>query len=310
VVEAEITEWLKLPYRNQKRAADMKAALDGGTWIKNFRVAPSDPYNTALYGYTHLLGFRRFATQKTAAGTTVVDTDPADKTGTMNAIRKKLGPRAQGLAKKGREDAEESRKINISDEMNVLMAVLYALLNKRDSVILTADVDYVEIFYKAQWFLDTHYRAWLAAKMIEEGRYGSASGQLDETKGSFDGPLTLYKRPTHHLREVLPADASAVQVGLLYVAPEGMLHRATFPFELKMLEMLQTRSATNGRCTDLVGDANLHVDLGPLKHGMDGVYLGIGKDVTMEFNTNGVRCQVARLDLEHSICCFERFTSS
>jgi hypothetical protein len=108
---------------------------------------------------------------------------------------------------------------------------------------------------------------------------------------------------------VLPANASAIQVGLLYVAPDGMLHRAAFPFELNMLEMLQTHSVTNGRCTDLFGGAKLHVDLGPLKDGMDGLYLGIGKDVKMGFNTNGVRCQVARLDLVHSIFCFERFAS-
>jgi len=309
VVEAEMIQWLNLPYHNQKRAADIKAALDGNTWIKKFRVDPADPHNATLYGYAHLLGFWRFVTQKADAGSTLFGTDPADKSGTMNAIRKGLGPRAQGLAKKGREDLEERGKINISDEMNVLMAVLYALLKKRHSIILTSDIDYVEIFYKAQWFLDTHYRAWLAAKMIKEGLYGEPARQMGETKGYFDGPLTLYKRPTHHLLEVLPADSSAVQVGVLYIAPDGMLHRAAFPFELKMLEMLQTRAATNGRCTDLFGDANLHVDLGPLKCGMDGVYLGIGKDATMEFNTNGVRCQVARLDLEHSICCFERFAS-
>jgi hypothetical protein len=304
-----LAEWLGLPYRNQKRAADIKAALDAGTWIKRIRVDTAGPYNTALCGYTNLLGFRRFVTQKTGTGTTLVDTDPTEKSVTMNAIRKQLGPRAQGLAKKGREDAEASGRINISDEMNVLMAVLYALRYRRDSVILTADLDYVEIFYKAQWFLDSHDRAWLAAKLIEDGRYGEAAGQLNDTKGYFDGPLTLYKRPTNHLREVLPADSSAVRVGLLYVAPDGMLHRALFPFELKMLDMLQTRSATDGRCTDLFGDSNLHIDLGPLKVGLDGMYLGIGKDDAREFNTNGVRCRVARLDLEHSICCFERFTS-
>jgi hypothetical protein len=308
VVEAEMTEWLNLPYRNQERAANIKAALDAGTRIKRFLVDRTNPYNTALCGYAHLLGFRRFVTQKTGAGTTLFDTDPADKSGTMNAIRKLLGPRAQDIAKKGRDDAERHRTINISDEMNVLMAVLYALLAKRNSIILTADRDYVEIFYKVQWFLDTHYRAWLAAKRIKEGRYGEPAGHMGDTKGYFDGRLTLYKRPTYHLREVLPADWSAIQVGVLYVAPDGELHRAAFSFELKMLAMLQTRAATNGRCTDLFGDANLHVDLGPLKNGMDGLYLGVGKDATREFNTNGVRCQVSRLDLEHSICCFENFT--
>jgi hypothetical protein len=309
VVEAEMTQWLNSPYHNQKRAADIKAAMDGSTWIRIYRIDPANPYSTALYGYTHLLGFRRFVTQKTDNGSSLFGTDPADKSGTMNAIHKGLGFRALGLAKKGRKDIEEHGKINISDEMNVLMAVLHALIKKRHSIILTTDPDYVEIFYKAQWFLDTHYRAWLAAKMINEGRYGEPAGQMGDTKGYFDGPLTLYKRPSHHLREVLPADVSAVQVGVLYVAPNGFLHLAAFPYEFKMLEMLQTRAATNGRCTDLFGDANIHVDLGPLKYGMDALYLGISKDATMKFGTNGVRCQVARLDLEHSICCFENVTS-
>lgn len=309
VVEAELMQWLNLPYRNQKRAKDIKVAMDGDTWIKKFRVDLSNPYNTALCGYTHLVGFRRRITQKTDAGSTLFGTDSADKSATMNAIRNEIGPRAQNLAKKGREDIKKRGKIYISDEMHVLMAVLYAMINKRNSIILTADVDYVEIFYKTQWFLDTHYRAWLAAKLIKEGRYGEPAGHIEGTKGYFDGPLTLYKRPTHHLREVLPTDYSAVQVGVLYVAPDGVLHRAFFQFELKMLEMLQTRAATDGRCTDLFGDANLHVDLGPLKCGMDGLYLGIGKDGTMKINTNGVPCQLARLDLEHSICCFERFSS-
>jgi hypothetical protein len=307
VVEAEMAQWLNSPYHNEKRAADIKAAMDSSTWIKKFRLDPASPYSIALYGYTQLLGFRRLAAQTPGVSRTLLDTDPADKSGTMNAIRNRLGLRAQGLAKKGREDVEGRGTINISDQMNVMIAVLFALLNKRSSFILTADVDYLEIFYKVQWFLDTHYRAWLAAKMLKEGRYGESAEQMGDTKGYFDGPLTLYKRPTHHMLEVLPADSSAVQVGILYAAPNGKLHRAGFPFELKMLDMLQTRAATNGRCTDLFGNANIHVDLGPLKYGMGAVYLGVGKDTTIEFNTNGVRCQLARLDLEHSICCFENF---
>lgn len=287
VVEAEMTEWLADPYRNKDRAVAIKAAMDGETWIRKFRLGPSNPMNLGLYSYTHLLGFRRSLARPCPDGTTVVDTNAANKSDTMNAIRNKLGPRAQGLAKKGRDDAEANGAINVSDEMHCMMAILYALQNRRDTVILTADADYIEIFYKAQWFFDTHYRAWLAAELIKAGKFGEPVNEMKETRGYFDGPLTVYRRQTEQMLEVLPDDSRSVRVGVLYVAPDGMLHKPSFPFELKMLEMLEIRAAT-GRCTDLFGDANIHIDLGPLKNEMDGLYLGIGKDSTISFETNGI----------------------
>ena len=246
VAEAEMTEWLNDPYRNKERAAAIKAALDGETWIRKFRVAPSDRLNAALYSYTHLLGFRRSLARPCSKGNTLVDTDPNNKSATMNAIRNQLGPRALGLAKKGRDDAEANGVINISDEMHCIMAILYALQNRRDTVILTADSDYIEIFYKAQWFIDTHYRGWLAAQLINAGRYGEPVREVQDTDGYFDGPMTLYQRPTLQMQEVLPTNSRSVRLAVLYVAPDGMLHKPSFPFELKMLEMLEMRAATGG----------------------------------------------------------------
>jgi hypothetical protein len=149
VVEAEMKEWLDDPYRNKERAADIKAALNEQTWIRRFRIPTTHPLNAALYNYTHLLGFRRSLARPCPDGTTLVDTDATNKSDTMNAIRNKLGARAQALAKKGRNEAEEHGYINISDELHCLMAILYALENRQDTVILTADADYLEIFYKA-----------------------------------------------------------------------------------------------------------------------------------------------------------------
>jgi hypothetical protein len=309
VAEAEMADWLNDPYHNKERAAAIKAAMENETWIKKFRIGPSDPLNAALYGYALLLGFRRLLAQPCPDGTTLLDTDPADKSETMNAIRKKIGPRAVGLAKKGRDDADAKGVISISDELHCLMAILYALRNRRDTVILTADSDYIEIFYKAQWFFDTHYRAWLAGKLINAGKYGEPVKEIKEPRGYFDGPITLYRRATAQMYEILPFDSRSVRVGVLYVAPDGMLHTPSFPFELQMLELLDTRALTGGRCTDLFGDANIHIDLGPLKSEMDGLYLGIGKDSTDVFNLNGTSLVLARLDLEHSICCNERYAS-
>jgi hypothetical protein len=308
VTEAEMTEWLNDPYRNKERAAIIKGAMESQTWIRSFRIGASHPLNTALHGYTNLLGFRRSLARPLEGGTTLAGTDGTDKSGTMNVIRNRFGPRAQGLAKKGRKDTEQHGAINISDELHCLMVIAYALEERRPSVILTADDDYREIFYKAQWFLDTHYRAWLAANMVKAGRYGEQAGEMQDTEGLFDGPLSLYRRQTAHLREVLPLQAEAVPVVLIYVAPDGWMHTMSFPFELPMLEMLKTRSRTNGRCTDLFGDSNIHVDLGPLKPRLDGLFLGIGRDVVQSFGTNGINSSVSWLDLQHSVCCFERLS--
>ena len=129
--------------------------------------------------------------------------------------------------------------------------------------------------------------------------------EFEDTDGYFDGPLALYRRPGSLLQEVLPPATQPVYLSVIYVAPDGMLHIMSFPFELEMLEMLGTRGTTNGPCTELFGDANIHVDLGPLKR-MKGLYLGIGKDVIETYLTAGIHTSVSRLDLEHSLKCFER----
>jgi hypothetical protein len=83
----------------------------------------------------------------------------------------------------------------------------------------------------------------------------------------------------------------------------------SFPFELPMLEMIETRSRTDGRCTDLFGNANIHVDLGPLRRKLNGLYMGIGCDTVHGFASNGFHASIAKLDLEHSVSCNERFSA-
>ena len=200
-----------------------------------------------------------------------------------------------GLAKKGRIDAEGKGVISISDELHCLMVITNALIRGLDSVILTADEDYVEIFFKAQWFFDTHYRAWLAAKLVKDGHYGPPVKELADTHGYFNGPLTLYRRHTQQLQETLPSIYETVSVGLVYVTPHGQIRMMVFPFERQMLDMLKTRADTNGRCTDLFGDANIHVDLGPLKGKLDGLYLGIGHDKGTTIKTSGIQSFLAKM---------------
>jgi hypothetical protein len=308
VMRHELEEWLERPRHHESRALAIRTALSSGTWARGFALEDDSPILPAVFGYMRLLGARRYVARPCPDGLTMFGTDPEKKCDTMNAIAKAVGRRALGLAKKGRIDAENSREVNLNDELHCLVAICHSLLTGRESVVLTADQDFIEIFWKAQWFFDTHYRAYLAAKLVKDGRFGKPVSVLENTNGHFDGPLTLYRRPTPHLREVLPRFYTSVPVSVVYVAPRNMIYKVGFQFEREMLDMLDMRSRTSGRCTDLFGEENIHVDLGPLKVGLEGLYLGIGRDAGRWAQTNETKTYLSRLDLEHALNCRERIT--
>jgi hypothetical protein len=304
-VYRELEAWLSDPRHNVDRAKAIRAALAENSWARKIDRQPVSVWS-AIAGYAMLLGQRRLLACRTASGKTMVGTDPTEKCHTMNVIGNNIGKRAQTLAKKGRKDVESTGALNVNDELLCLSAVTYSLFTGRESVILTADEDLVEIFYKLQWFFDTHYRAFHAARLVAAGSFGEPEQTLDETQGLFDGPLLLYRRQTSHLKEVLPSVYSPVAVNLLYLAPDLIIHRLRFSFEREMVAMLVMRSNTLGRCTDMFDEKNIHIDLGPLKSGLSGLYLGIGKDIGTRFDANGTASFISQLDYLHAVCCQER----
>jgi hypothetical protein len=308
IVAHELEEWIQDPHRNADRAQAIRDALTKKTWATTFALEEESKILTGVLGYFALLAMRRALTAPMWNGQSYVGTDAQEKCETMNAIGKQLGRRAQLLAKKGRIDAEAGRGINAKDEVHCLMAICHALLTGQETMILTADVDFLEIFFKAQWFFDTHYRAWLAAQQVAMGMFGHPVKTLEATRGIFLEPLTLYRRPTYHLREVLPPQFKPAFAGVIYVAPDGRVQMVNFKFEQAMLQMLDARSRTQGRCTDLLGDGNnIHIDLGPLKTLLDdGLYLGVGHDAGNQCNFDGVTTFVSVLDQIHAAHCQER----
>ena len=306
VALAEMDEWLKLPYRLKNRAEKINEAIQQTSWLRAVKK-PVFPYGLGLRGYMELLGLRRSLARPLPHGSTFLGASVADKCKTMNEIEANMGPRALGLAKKGRIDAEKKGVVNVSDELHCLIVIANSLLNREDSTILTADEDFIEVFGKAAWLLDTHYRAWLAARMVRDGRYGNPFKTVSETSGFFRGPLTLFRRPTPDLQEALPVNHETVRVGVIYVTPRGQIEALSFGFERLMLEMLKTRGATNGRCTDLFGPANIHVDVAPLKLGLGHLCLGIGQDEGIEVQSLEHTMFLSWLDLMHCVHCKERF---
>jgi hypothetical protein len=141
--------------------------------------------------------------------------------------------------------------------------------------------------------------------MVKDGSYGAPAATI--TDHFFTGPLTLYRRPTEDLHEVLPPLYEPVRVTVIYVTPHGRIEFFGFVFERPMLEMIKMRGATNGRCTDLFGDSNIHVDLGPLMLGPNRLCLGIGHDKGIEVTSMGHKMFLSMLDITHSVHCKERF---
>jgi hypothetical protein len=103
----------------------------------------------------------------------------------------------------------------------------------------------------------------------------------------------------------MPDAYQSVRVSVAYVTPHQKIH--WFSFERLILEMLKVRGATNGRCTDLFGASNIHVDLGPLRVGLGGLYLGIGEDEGITVESRGHRMFISHFDLMHCLRSKEWF---
>jgi hypothetical protein len=308
-VLTEIGDWLSNPYHQHKRASEIKQALEQESWLRFLSYDWQPECTVAMLCYLRILAIRRTLALATSDGTTLLGTNPNDPVRTMKEIGRKLGPRAQGLARKGRKDTENRSVISVNDEFHCLLAILHALVTKTESVILTADIDFLEIFQKLFWFFDSHYRAMLAAELIRKGNYGQPIGMLEVTQGYFSGPIKLYRRVSNEMMEVLPHFYQTIPVSVVYVSPDGQVHRFGSKFEAAMLSMLKLRSRTNGRCTDaLEAGQNIHIDLGPLKRQTPELCLGVGTDEGDMASLFGRDVFRSRLDAEHSIQCNETST--
>jgi hypothetical protein len=307
-IYGELQGWLENPLSNQDLARQLTDSLANGGWIRHASLLPNANIDHAILAYTRLLAFRRSLANPGSDGLTLLQTDAKDKLRTMGEIQKQLGERVVSLAKKGRDDRERAGVVYVNDEFHVLQVIRFALESKRHCVILTADSDYREIFQKAQWFIDTHYRASSAAFRIAQGSYGKPYQQLDAMPPFFEGQVQLYSRPTTSVDEVLPHIYEKTPVSVVQVAPNGVIHHLSFVFETPMLSMFETRGKTDGRVTDALGEANIHVDLGPLKVDLEKNSLGVGIDTAWTFESGLPRVRLSMLDLELSLVSHERHT--
>jgi hypothetical protein len=309
-VALELDEWMKEPYRNEDLARAMREALsDSRSWAAIFDVLAKAELDVirALCVYTNVLACRRdLAVATDGSKLTPLGVDASNKADAMNAVNHRVGPRGVQLAKKGRDDTARTGKLILHDEIHCLTAITHALMTGRPTFILTTDSDCLEIFFKALWFFDTHYRAYLAAPLVLDGKYGTPITWTDKSNYYFRGPALLYKRHDLYMREVLTTFHTPVLVHILRVTANGNIERISFNFEREMLRMLQVKGETGGLCSNLLEGKNIHIALGPIQNELDGLYLGVAED-------NGEVCKaleremrLPKLDQTHAVFNYER----
>jgi hypothetical protein len=234
-VMGELEKWLDDPFpRLEKRANEIKSGLQARSWIDHLMVG--DEHSDFVLYYTKLLGLRRLLAVANDNRTTPLAIDGSNKSLSLSKVAFHCGERSTDLARKGRADKEKRGAASLNDELHCVTVILNAIRTRNDSYILTTDRDFLEIFYKGQWFLDTHYRSWLTSRMIVENNL-KPTRIFNESNQFFTGELMLFARSSKQAAEVLPRTFSLVRAGVIYVSPKEKVHIMTFNFETEMLSM-------------------------------------------------------------------------
>ncbi len=302
----ELKEWLAAPRRNHALHSHITSALQSvdPQWLTTFGIGNREPVlKAALDHYVSLLLSRRMASKLAEIQLRTSGAGEPTRNDVMNFCKDQFGLRTQLLAKKGRDDSEEKGHVNVNDEVLVVMAILRAIASGRQTMILTHDRDVLELFYKAIWFFDTHYKAMHFARCYSTDPFLFGAGRIDDSmQKAFEGEVILLKKPSCVCSEVLPLSCTVVPIHCVYIGSE--LLQLTFCLETEMSDLINVKSRTNGLCTDLFEGRNIHIDLGPvIQHFGD--FAAIGKDLAWPGKFGNTT--TSYLDLMHSVHSNETF---
>lgn len=179
-----------------------------------------------------------------------------------------LGPRGWRLAKKALANPE-SLKIN-TDEALVVSAALRAVLFGQHSIVLTRDTDVFEQFYKAMYLIDTHYIAMLVAEEYHRAPSSYTTQPLplgiDLYEGEGNLAIDFADDRDHYRRRSMACSPIQYSCCLLSTSDKPLIHsQRSFGVAPDMARIIEMKTKTNGRNTDLFGSMNLHIKLDPRK---------------------------------------------
>lgn len=301
----ELKEWLDDPRRNLElhRAITDAFASDDPQWIGTLGIGHREPVLKAVLDYyVSLLSLRRSASDLARFALRQKTGNEPTRSEVMNFCKDEFGLRTQFLAKKGRDEAEEKKHINVNDEVLVVMGILFAIVSGEQTMILTHDRDVFDLFYKAIWLIDTHYKAMHFAQCYRNDPLPFRAKRIVSEGHGFRGEVILLEKPSSMLMEVLPPNCSVVPIHCVYMEDE--LVQLTFCLETEMRDLVEIKAKTDGLCTELFEGRNIHIDLGPVISHF-GNYAAIGFDSTKPGDVGN--CRVSYLDSMHAIYSNETF---
>lgn len=264
-VRLELEPWLAANARHP--AARALVEEDPSFHLLSYMDLPDWKFGALAY-YVNLLGFRKRLFEfkelqfQDAHGRLPSDVEMVRL---REELHREVGPRGYILAKKGA--GKPLGPTFFTDEYLVCTALMTAIIEGREVVVLTKDEDVQEQFYKLQWLLDTHYRGMLLADLYATDPLRFAMHPLPELVPNIEDAFhiassVLIERSRQQLDDVLPTAWEPVPISCLILG--HWLTYNWFVAESGMARLLRVKGETGGLNTDRLSSRNCHIWLAPL----------------------------------------------
>lgn len=299
-------EWIDKAGTTENRAHVVEAAIKQHSWAGFFDLDRNSdsPFFEAFAYYLRLFATRR-------AVSIPVSTRDARSTGElMNDVVTKIGRRGVELARKGRKDKTKKGKIDVNDEVHVLTAIWFAFKFRREVCIVTADLDCLEIYYKAIQILKTHYVAWLSARAVFEGRYGAPAATISDSP-FFDGSVDLYSPRFDDCRDLFSAVTSRIPIHCIYVHNNADVFQVQTTLDVATDGLLKTKGVSRGLSTQDFNQRNVHLlDIVGESAVAIGKYIAVADDHVVDVQEMGVNVRIGLFDVHNVVNCESEFRDS
>lgn len=186
-----------------------------------------------------------------------------------NYCQNKIGVRGLNLARDGQKALASGSRNFYTDEELVTAAYFFAILQGRETVILSRDDDIQEQFVKLKTRMVDHYCSMALADRYADDRLSLITRPMPMDhpiiKDVFVGESNLLiDRPSKFPDEVVPIGDPVVNRGVpIYCwLPREQLTQTCFLAETGMKRLLEVKGNTGGLSTDRLDGRNCHIWLG------------------------------------------------
>lgn len=306
-VFAELQEWLSDPRDQVELAGEITRCLDRNTGFVRFYTEAllSEEYKKISEYYLDLISLRRYLAVPGDDGKSLEGLEASDKGFVMSKVTEQHGRRGKMFARSGRDEFDKSGFVNLNDEAIALLAFLFCVQHEKNVCLLTTDSHLLDIFYKLQWFIDTHYTSWLVGQAVAHGFYGSPdSGKCEMTDHFFEGSCELYKKRSWAFDEVHKVEDSYFSFEIMHVEHDGGINCLRYKMVSALRQMLKSKTL-DGRNSTVFPEMNVHIATAAIGPSY-GENIIVAKDRVLE---REARLPVSVLDIQNAAYGNETFST-